>query len=140
VRDRVERRRSIETELEPLRSSQYRELRRALNRLVEGLSDALVAELNSRIEAVRESTVDEVTRLEAARRAGREQARERRSAIDGQRRSLEDLRTEAGKVATTAGRLGERRARTVPKPDATPGAGPIAPAAPAGRGLSWTDG
>ena len=92
--DLAARRRSIQTELMPLRKAQPRHLTSALNDLVRALADAILFELDSRIDQQRESVRDAMAQLAAAAAATREEADSRLAALEEERRPLQRTRTQ----------------------------------------------
>jgi hypothetical protein len=118
------RRRSIRTELAPLRRSQPRDLKRALATLVDGLSDAVLAELDSRIEQQRESVRDTASRLASATKATRAQADERLAQLDAERAPLVRTRRAVEQLVAGAERLGRRTAPAEADPESPPASHP----------------
>lgn len=104
--DLAARRRSIGTQLGPLRRSQPRDLCAALDRLIEGLTDAMLAELDSRIEQEQEGTAEMVARLAQTEQSTQRQARSRQAALEAERGPLLRVRAELGRLAAQAERLG----------------------------------
>ncbi|WP_298798351.1 dynamin family protein [uncultured Pseudonocardia sp.] len=106
--DEQARRRSITTELAPLRKAQPLHLTSALNELVHGLTEAILRELDSRIDQQQESLRDAAQRLDSAAKATREQADARLSELEAERRPLQRTRQTVEQLAAAAGRLGRR--------------------------------
>lgn len=132
--DLAAQRHSISTELRPLRKSQARDLRAALDRLLDGLTDAVLAELDSRIEQEQEGIADAVTRLTQTERSTQQQASARQTALEAERRPLLRVRVEVGRLAAEAERLRRRPTETVAVAamSGAEGSGP-------GRDLDWAD-
>ena len=104
--DLAAHRQSISTELWPLRKSQPRALRAALDRLLDGLTDAVLAELDSRIEQEQDGIADAITRLTQTERSTQQQASSRQAELEAERRPLLRARAEVGRLAVEAERLG----------------------------------
>ncbi|MGE0170977.1 dynamin family protein [Nocardioides sp.] len=102
------RRRSIRTELSPLRKAQPLHMTSALNELARVLTEAMLRELDSRIDQQRESLRDAAERLRSAAKATRAEADERLAALDGERRPLLRVRQVIEQLAAGAERLGRR--------------------------------
>ncbi len=123
--DVAARRRSIAAEMAPLRRSQPLHLTSALNDVVHGLTDAILVELDSRIDQQRESVRDAVARLGDAARTTKEDGDKRVAQLQEERRPLEATRRAADGLAAEAERLGRRDG--------------AARATPAGPADDWVD-
>lgn len=132
--DLIARRHSIDTELRPLRKSQPRDLRAALDKLLSGLTDAVLAELDSRIEQEQEGIADALTRLTQTERSTQQQAGARQAELEAELRPLLRVRAEVGRLAEEAERLGRRSRETLDV-----AAVPVAHGSGPGRDLDWAD-
>lgn len=121
------RRRSLRTELKPVKRGQVHHVQDAVRELLASFEAAVVAELKSRVTEAKESAQDEARRLRAAKEATEQAARARKAALTREITPLVRLRSDVEAMA-------RRIAQPEPPRPETPPSGPPQSAAPPSAG------
>ncbi|MEO3857864.1 dynamin family protein [Acrocarpospora sp. B8E8] len=127
IRDRKLRRQSLRTELAPLRRAQQRFLTDAISDLIDSLTQAVIAELSSRITQEKESVGQATARLKDVRQDTIEQSRRRVAEHEAERRPLVQVLEHLERLTAEVAELEAGAPQTVALPSS----------APAGHG--WAD-